>query len=144
MLSSAVITKAKERNYAYSIILLLLLIGCKENVDSNESDKNTLTKKQIIEIANEEATSRGFKVNIWTKVIYDVDNKVWKEYHPNIKRQVNIRQQVEPDYTDPYEILEKADFQAVHYHSRTPKHGGGLWVFVDRKTGKIITVYYEE
>ena len=130
--------------WTFILFLAFCVCGCKEEVNNNVSNNNILTKKQIIEIANKEATSRGFKINIWTKVVYDVDNKVWKEYHANIKRQVDIRQQVEPNYTDPYEILEKADFQAVHYYSRTPKHGGGLWVFVDRKTGKIITVYYEE
>ena len=137
MRSTAVTTKTKEWKYVYLIILLLLLIGCKEDVDSKKSDKNMLTKKQIIEITNEEATSRGIKINILTKVLYDVDNKEWKERYAYIKQE-------EPNEAEPYVILEKADYQAVCYYSRMSQLGGGLWVFVDRKTGKIIAVHQEE
>ena len=112
--------------------------GCKEEANSNVSNNNTLTKKQIMEIANKEAASRGFKLNFWTKVLYDINNEQWKECY------VFFKEQLESNETDPYTILEKTDYQAVHYYPRIVSPGGGLWVFVDRKTGEIITVLIEE
>ena len=122
----------------FTLFFVFHILGCKneekgyEGVDTNP----ILTKKQIIEIANREAISRGMKVNIWTKVLYDVDNKEWKERYAYIK-------EAEPKGAEPYAVLEKANYQTVRYSSRIPEPGGILWVFVDRKTGKVIAVLQE-
>ena len=75
--------------WTLTFVFIFNMSGCKNKEKNNNLvDKNTiLTKKQIIEIANKEAISRGKKVNVWTKILYDVDNKQWKQTYTNIKRE---------------------------------------------------------
>lgn len=120
----------------FVLLLLFKISGCEEDTNSRGSNMSMLTKKKIIEIANKEAVSHGFKINIWTRVFYDVNNKEWKEHYKYIKQE-------DPNFAAPFAILENVDYQTVQYSSRIPQPGGILWIFIDKKTGKIITVLEE-
>jgi hypothetical protein len=49
-----------------------------------------------------------------------------------------------PDDARRLEILEGRDYQAVLYTPKSPTAMGGiLWVFIDKKTGEVITLFAE-
>lgn len=115
----------------FTLLLMFHASGCKKEMNRKGSDKDMLTKKQIIEIANREATTRGIKVSILTKVLYDVNNKEWKQTYARIKKE-------DPNFAVTLRILEKTEYQAVCYYSRIPQPGGILWIFVNRSSGEIV------
>ncbi|MHC4545461.1 MAG: hypothetical protein ACYTDW_13565 [Planctomycetota bacterium] len=121
----------------FFIIFLLLISGCKKQVGNASGDNaNMLTKQEIIEIANKKALSEEFPLDT-SKVHYDVDNKEWEKMLVLLKRDY-------PDDARRLEILEGRDYQAVLYTPKSPTAMGGiLWVFIDKKTGEVITLFAE-
>lgn len=121
----------------FFIIFILLISGCKKQVGNvSEDDANMLTKQEIIDIANKKAISEGLPLDS-SKVHYDVDNKKWKQMLVLLKRDY-------PDDARRLEILEGRDYQVVLYTPKSPTAMGGiLWVFIDKKTGEVITLFAE-
>jgi hypothetical protein len=86
-----------------------------------ETTSSVLSKEQIVEIANGVARRHGYDPK---EMVYDEGNASWKK---------------EP--RGPWPELEGHDFQVVYYSHRSPyTAGGGLWVLVDRNTGKVLRV----
>jgi hypothetical protein len=96
-----------------------------------------LTREKIIDIANREVISRGLQLDD-KEIYYDIDNVKWKDM-------LSYLRENSPDFAKRYEVLEGRYYQAIVY-SPKDKHviGGVLWVFVDRKTGEVITVFGEK
>ncbi len=105
-------------------------------------EQSTLTKQQIIEIATRQAKAEGVGLDI-REVCYDLGNKAWARKLAGIKKN-------SPDYAKSrnyFKILDDHDYQAVFFALKPDLlsyKGGDLWVFVDKKTGQVITIHGEE
>jgi hypothetical protein len=122
------------RNKFVAILLLLVIIatlgivGCKQNM---------LTEKAILKIANTEAEKRGHILES-DNIYYDHGNKLWKEKLGYIGKNV-------PDQAERLKVLDNRKYQAVHYYPKDKMTLGGLlWIFVDKETGEVITMYGEK
>ena len=114
------------------MLVLLIALGC--NKKSSENDNDMLTREQIISRANELVISQGFSLDEMQEVYYDVNNKAWKDVLDELSKE-------EPDFARQYKIeLKNRSYQAVRYRPDITKIvSGELWVFVDKKTGEVIT-----
>ncbi len=99
--------------------------------------KNSLTKQQILSVANAETVSHGGLPLEEYSVYYDTNNEKWEKVLSSLREE-------SPDYAVRFEVLKDHDYQAVLYDVDKYVLGGVLWVFVDRNTGKVITVYGEK
>ncbi len=116
-------------------IFVILISGCKKDVSNNLEDSNSmLTKEQIINRANELIISLEFSLDAMKEVYYDVNNKEWKGVLAELNKE-------DPDFAQQYKIeLKNRIYQAVRYRPDITKTvSGELWVFVDKKTGEVIT-----
>jgi hypothetical protein len=131
--------------------MIVILVSCSRSSNNNNSKKeqnhakkSELSKKEIILIANKEAQEHGYEIGRMPdkyKVVYDVDNLMWKkrflDTDPN-NRHSNI------DLTD----LKDHDYQVVIYKLRSfPPFvgyvGGPFWICIDKKTGEVLKVWGE-
>jgi len=112
--------------------VLLIALGC--NKKSLENDNDMLTREQIINRANELIISLEYSLDAMKEVYYDVNNKEWKVVLAELSKE-------DPDFARQYKIeLKNRSYQAVQYRPDITKSASGaLWVFVDGKTGEIIT-----
>ena len=107
----------------------LLMASCKPpdaekhagSAGSEEAKKTTLSKEEIVKVADGAARHRGWNPDKM-HVEYDEGNTTWRE----------IARASWPE-------LEGRDFQAVAYWHDPPLPEGGLWVLVDRNTGEILS-----
>ncbi len=91
-----------------------------------------LTKEQILKIANKEAKRLYFSPDK-SEVLYDVGREKWQE---NLK----VMEKIAPGWSKDFEILNDRNYVIVLYRPKDPGvMGGVLWLFIDRKTGEIIT-----
>lgn len=96
-----------------------------------------LTRQQIIDIANDVVISRRLQLDE-KNVYYDEGNV------ESTERIVSIRER-NPDFAERFKVLEGRDYQTVLYTPKNERIIGGVFrVFVDRKTGEVITFYGEE
>jgi hypothetical protein len=103
--------------------------------------QSTLTKKQIINIATKEAKAENITLDI-REVYYDLGNSTWARKLVEIKKN-------SPDYAKSrnyFKILDGYNYQAVLFALKPDLNvlGGDFWVFVDKKTGQVITIHGEE
>lgn len=118
----------------FLIVFVVLIGGCKVHTESvSDEDTNTLTEKQILEIANEFATSSDFYSEGMTPY-YDVGNKRWDSIWTQFKKE----NPADPSIEVHENILVGRCYQAVLYKHDVPMIDGSFWVFVDKKTGEII------
>jgi hypothetical protein len=117
------------------IVVCVCVISCKPPGKQTSPEKSksegskgqtemtniTLSKEQIIEIANRAARRHGCNPEEMD-VIYDEGNAGWRSIA-----------------VGPWPELEGHDFQAVVYWHRPPIPEGGLWVLVDRNTGQVLS-----
>ena len=116
------------------IILLILFNGCKRNEhNSTVGSKAMLTKDEIINIATKVVVSQGFPIDSMD-IYYDIENMEWEKTLLNLsKEDRNFAKQ----YT---KELSGRSYQAVRYRPDITKiMSGDFWVFVDNKSGKVIT-----
>lgn len=96
-----------------------------------------LTQDEIVDIANKEFKTQDPE-HYESEIYYDVDHVKWKET-------LNAMKKDSPDFAERFKVLDGRDYQVVVY---TPKSyqivGGGYWVFVDSKTGEVITWFGEK
>lgn len=99
-----------------------------------------LTEQQITEIANSKAVSEGIPPEE-SNIYYDVGNKDWSETLASLRKN-------SPDYVKErgdFDELRGHDYQTIIYTPKNPDTlGGVLFVFIDRVTGKVITIHGEE
>jgi len=120
---------------AVAVILgTLLLTGC--CLQNKNSCKRTKTEEGYIKIASQVA--RQYNLDLQNYHIgYDKDNRRWEKFLDTLEKY------------DPKTVRDLKKFfrcrcyQAVLFYPKTPQPGGGLWVFMDDKTGKIIKVLAE-
>jgi hypothetical protein len=111
-----------------------VFLGCEQEMHMD----GVLTKKQIIKIANEELVTGLFEFDLRDyEVYYDVGNKKWADKAAHYKK--------DPlDFEKRFKVLENHDFQVVRYKMKGKDVlGGVIWVFVDRKTGEVLTWFGE-
>ena len=117
-------------------VLIVLICACKQKTERSEQGPKMLTKQQIIEIANKVAKTEGVLVKK-SNVCYDEGNKEWEKTYVLLERE-------SPEDAERLKILKGRDYQAVLYTPKSPTAMGGvLWVFIDRTTGRLITLYAE-
>jgi hypothetical protein len=107
--------------------------GARKHVGMNE---RTLSKEQIIEIANAEARRHGWNPERWI-TIYDEGNAHWGSYLSLFRAPPPPLKPVPP----PPE-LEGRDYQVVIYRRQDVPISGDLLVMVDRHTGEVIYVMH--
>ena len=118
------------------LVMFLLLTGCRRKVTDFQEKESTITKQKIIEIANKKAIAEGILLEK-SEVYYDVDNKEWE------KTLISLRKDY-PNDARRLKILGGFDYQTVLYKPKSPTAMGGvLWVFIDRKSGQVITLFAE-
>lgn len=115
------------------VLTLVMLSGISCTIRSPQNAK--LNKDKIIEIANKKLEEKGYKLSEM-KTLYEPSNKSWKEQFQYLK-------DIDSQILGRLEVLEGRDYQAVLYTPKEQMLGGIFWVFVDRKTGEIITWYGE-
>lgn len=111
-------------------VFIIWISGC---------EQSTLTKQQIIDIATKKAKAEEVSLDI-REIYYDLGNKAWARKLAEIKKN-------SPDYAKSrnyFKILDAYDYQAVLFALKPLILGGDLWVFVDKKTGEVITIHGEE
>lgn len=120
------------------LVFAICLLGCKQ-----KPKNQPLTEEQIkiIEIATKKAKSDGIDLK-YREVYYDVGNEAWTRKLDEIKKN-------SPDYAirrNYFKILDAYDYQAVLLALKTDQLvlGGDIWVFVDKKTGEVITIHGEQ
>ena len=114
------------------IMLSMLMVGCtdKKEVDS-ENSNGTLTKQNIMDIANKAAMSCELYID-GMKAYYDVGNKKWE-------KSLSEALEEDPDEAIPIkEHLENRCYQAVLYEPNQAMFDGTFWIFIDKKTGEVI------
>ncbi len=118
------------------MFFVILITGCRRKVTDFQEKESTITKQKIIDIANKKAIAEGILLEK-SEVYYDVDNKEWE------KTLILLRKDY-PDDTRRLKILDGFDYQTVLYKPKSPTAiGGVLWVFIDRKSGHVITLFAE-
>jgi hypothetical protein len=85
--------------------------------------KESLTKKEIIQIAKNFLEEKSGKQTSGLRLYYDNKNKVWNKY-----------------YAGYYPKLKGHNYQAVKFEQTgTLTQGGGpYWVCVDKETGEVL------
>ncbi|OGX04196.1 MAG: hypothetical protein A3G87_01385 [Omnitrophica bacterium RIFCSPLOWO2_12_FULL_50_11] len=108
--------------------LLLLVTGC----------HNSLSQEEIVDAARAVAAKEGFDLH-GKSVLYDRDNEEWKETQ-------KILRQVGSSMGGQLSQLVDRDYQVVYFSPENIANtrGGGFWVFIDKKTGEVITFFGEE
>ncbi len=141
-------------NYIYIISLqvqdsMLLVTDTKTNIYKVKipeafSQKNKLTKGQVLQTAINKAKELGYKAEDMN-IVYDEDNKKIKDhlkrsgvstYNKKIKTwEKDLPTTPEQEYPE----LKDKDYQSVYFGPKeVGTRGGGLWVFVDKNTGDVI------
>jgi len=120
--------KTKAKLLILAAAFLAWIAGC---------EQPTLTKQEIIDIANKTATARGLNLKEYL-VYYDEANVQSKGKLVNVKGG-------DPGFANMFKTLKGKDTQAVLYKrkgTRGPK--GTHTFFINRKTGKVIAVFKEK
>ena len=118
----------------FTLVFVILIVGCSENKHLNSEDSNDmLTKEQIIEIANKALITHHLNMDKIT-VYYDTDNKEWTNYLRM------LREEEAPAEFACFEkeYLEGRNIQAIHYSLGPNIIDGAYWLLIDKKTGEII------
>lgn len=110
------------------VYLLFPSIGCREG----------FSREKMIEAALAAAMREGFEVR-GKHILYDNGNELWIDTQA-------VLSQVSPAKDVRLSKIAGRNYQAIHFRPDdiSTTRGGGVWVFVDRSTGKVITVYGEE
>ncbi len=119
-----------------------LVTGTPDEKQSSEGSRQagvnerSLSKEQIIEIANAEARRHGWNPERWT-TIYDEGNALWEPY---LSLLGDPPQPLKP--VPPPSELQGRDYQVVVYRRHDVTLSGDLFVMVDRHTGEVIYVLH--
>ena len=92
------------------------------------------TQDQIVSIATEEIKAKGFEIKD-VNIVYDVDGKLWSERLGTVGFE---------DENSNKGILKKGflkNYKIVYFDYVKPLKD--VWVFVDKDTGDVLTVYQE-
>ena len=121
------------------ILITLLLVfpvvcfGQDAETQATPKYEEELSKEQIIEIATKEAEKEGLNLE-WRTIIYDEGNKLWEEKVKTINKEMAPR----------YEFLKEENYQAVLFALKEGLIGGDIWIFIDKVSGEVLTLYGEE
>ncbi len=96
----------------------------------------TVSIEESIEIANKELFKQGFDI-AQKKITADEKNTLWNKYFLSDEKAVKANPHI-------FNKLKGRNYWAIYY---TPKEmgkilGGEAWVFIDKKTGEIIELFY--
>ena len=95
------------------------------------SEEEPEAKIALLEIAAKTAIKLGYEIDD-REIRIDENKRLWNDY-------VSLQ----PSFWDSHpfykEKLEKRDYLPIYFGSEFNQLGGDLWVFIDRKTGEIIT-----
>lgn len=99
-------------------------------------DNTMITIEEAIKIANQRLREEKFDINK-KNIFIDKENTKW-----NVCFLSN--EQTKKNNPDIFNKLEDKEYWAINY---TPKEmgnalGGEAWVFVDKQTGRIISLFY--
>jgi hypothetical protein len=115
------------------MLLLVSVIVCSFQLAFCE--EKDFPKQKIIAIATKAVKDAGISINE-VDIIYDEGGKLWSEKIGSIAVQ---------DKSPNYGILKKGfmkNYRIVYFDFKEPIKD--VWVFVDKDTGEVLTVYREE
>lgn len=116
--------------------MILIILAAAFLICSTGCEQPSLTKQEIIDIANKTATAQGLNLDEYT-LYYDEGNVQTKGKLANVKGS-------DPGFSKMFKTIKGRDSQAVLYKrkgTRGPK--GTHTFFINRKTGKVIAVFKE-
>lgn len=115
------------------VVLVAVSIGtCGVSMADTAQDR-------AIRAAREAAQSRGIIVGE-AEIIYDADNKKWEE------RVAAIEQlPADPNHGKlPHGMLYNKKYETVLLDFKEDATDADVWVFIDKDTGDVLTIYQEE
>ena len=120
---------------AIAVILWgFLLTGC--CIQNKDSCKRTKTEEGYIKIAGQVARQYNLVLENY-HIGYDQDNRQWEKFLDMLeKHDAKTARELK-------KFFRCRCYQAVLFYPKTPRPGGGFWVFMDTKTGKVIKVLAE-
>jgi len=98
------------------------------------SQNKELTKEQLIGLATQAVEGKGFSIEE-VNVIYDEGGKLWSERLGALAME---------NTSSNYGILKEGflrNYRIVYFDFKEPLKD--VWVFIDRDTGEVFTVYQE-
>ena len=115
------------------LLLLVILVGCKNDASVNPLDSKTLTREQLIEVARESLLKSGYyEEGDNVTAYFDIHNEKWRALLGQMGKD-------DPAEAKEYHaMLDKRSYQALHFAHDSPRLGGTYWVLVDVHTGHII------
>lgn len=117
-----------------TLLLVLSLICFVQNKPTpiTPIHKIGLSREEVLRIAIKEGKRERLNL-IYRTILFDVDNKYWKEKLKTIQ---------EVDAQD-YKFLESKDYQAVCFAPVEILNSKNVWVLIDKKTGEVLKLYKE-
>jgi hypothetical protein len=119
-----------------------LACGCNCNQAPVESEdcNAVITKDAMIAVANKVAAAEGpgrpgDRLLKEMDVYFDENNKRWKEVFTYL-----CKEDYDRDFVNTVrKSLKSRCYQAIRYTDKELSTAGQFWVFIDKKTGKVIT-----
>jgi hypothetical protein len=117
--------------FAKQISIAAVIIGMTLNVAIVSAADRNWSRSEIFAIADNEGQRLGYNIEQMS-VSFDIYNSEWRSYLKSLTADGGM-----PDVE---EKLKGLQYWAVYYAPLKMTFGGDLWVFIDKGTGKIITV----
>ena len=118
------------RNFlVFMLGLMFMVVYASCALPEVNQSKFNADQKVVIDIAKQKAKELNYNIKEM-EIVIDNQNMEWSRYLAEIKKW-------QPELIKP---LENKDYVAVYYRPKKMQMGGDLWVFVDKQTGKVITV----
>jgi hypothetical protein len=118
-----------------SVILFVFLLGgcCSQN---KKTCTPTLSEEGFIKIASQTARQYNLLLENY-HIRFDQDNRQWEKFL------LTLEQYDAKTARDLKKFFRCRCYQAVLIFPKAPQRGGGFWVFMDPKTGKLLKVLTE-
>ena len=118
-----------------SVILFTFLVaGC--CMQNQKSCTRTLSEQGFLKIAGQVARQYSLDLENY-HIVYDQDNRQWEKFLDMLEKHDAKTAR------DLKNFFRCRCYQAVLFYPKIPRPGGGFWVFMDTKTGKVLKVLAE-
>jgi len=116
------------------VVMLVMCILSFSAVAYSQDQAVEISKDKVVAIATESIKGQGISLED-VSIIYDQDGKLWSEKLGYVKIEDNAN----------HGILVKGfvkNYRIVYFDFKEPLKD--IWVFVDKDTGEVLTVYREQ
>ncbi|MBI4982475.1 MAG: hypothetical protein HZC15_05010 [Candidatus Omnitrophica bacterium] len=116
------------------VVMLVMCVLSFSAVAYSQDQAVEISKDKVVAIATESVKGQGISLED-VSIIYDQDGKLWSEKLGYAKVEDNVN----------HGILVKGfmkNYRIVYFDFKEPLKD--IWVFVDKDTGEVLTVYREQ